>query len=238
MVNVPAVTKRELNTYFLSPIAYVVLTAFALAHGIIFASGLHPPLDPNNVAQLAFYVPVFLLVAAVPLLTMRLLSEETSRGTIETLMTAPVTEAEVVLGKFTGALVFAVVMFVPILAELVFLRFLGPMDVGPLLSGFLGLVLLTAQFIAIGLFCSALTRIQIASSIMSFVILLGLYFLWVVEPTSTSRVVKLLRYASPPLHYFDFLKGIVDTRHLAYYAVTTAAFLFLTVKALQLRKWR
>jgi ABC-2 type transport system permease protein len=238
MVNVPVITKRELNTYFLSPIAYVVLTGFALAHGILFAGALRQPLEPSSVAQWALYLPVFLLVPAMPLITMRLLSEETNRGTIETLMTAPVTEVEVVLGKFLGALIFAVVMMAPIAAELTWLRSLGELDSGPILSGFLGLTLLAGQFIAIGLFCSALTRIQIASAIISFVVLLGLYFLWFLGTGAGSAATDVLRYLAPPFHFLNFLKGVLDTRDLAYFAVTTAAFLFLTVKALELRKWR
>jgi len=238
MVNVPVIVKRELNSYFLSPIAYVVLTAFALADGILFALMIGPALDPGLAARNAFYIPLWLLVPAVPLVTMRLLSEETGRGTIETLMTTPVTEAEVVLGKFVAALIFAVLMFVPILAQVAYLRFLGELDAGPLLAGFLGVVLMAAQFIAIGLFCSALTRIQVASAIVCFALLLGLYFLWFLGRDSTALVVRALRYMSPPLHYLDFPKGIVDTRALAYFGITTAAFLFLTVKALELRKWR
>lgn len=238
MVNVLVITKRELNTYFLSPIAYVVLTAFALAQGIMFSLAVRPPLDPDRAAQWALYLPVLLLIVAIPLLTMRLLSDETYRGTIETLMTAPVTEAEVVLGKFVGALVFAVVMLVPILVEVVFLRFLGEMDLGPLLSGFLGVFLLGSQFIAIGLLCSALTRIQVASAIICFALLLGLYLIGFLGGDSTTASVRVLRYLSPPTHYTSFLKGIVDTRDLAYLVITTAAFLFLTVKALELRKWR
>ncbi len=238
MVNVPVITKRELNTYFLSPIAYVVLTGFALAHGILFAVALRRPFEPGSVAQWAFYVPVFLLVPAMPLITMRLLSEEVNRGTIETLMTAPVTEVEVVLGKFVGALIFSVVMMLPVLAEVAFLRSIGELDSGPILSGFLGLTLLAAQFISVGLLCSALTRIQIASAIISFVVLLGLYFLWFLTGGAGGVAFEVLRYISPPSHYLNFLKGVLDTRDLAYFAVTTAAFLFLTVKALELRKWR
>jgi ABC-2 type transport system permease protein len=166
MVNVPVITRRELSAYFLSPIAYVVLTAFALGHGLLFAPALSPPIDLGAVAQWSLYMPVFLMIVAIPLLTMRLLAEETHSGTIETLMTAPVTELEVVLGKFVGALLFATIMMLPIGLELAYLRLLGPMDAGPLLAGFLGVFLLTAQFIAVGLFCSALTRIQIASAII------------------------------------------------------------------------
>jgi len=238
MVNIPVITKRELNTYFLSPIAYVVLTGFALAHGILFALGVGPRIEPNIQVYYAFYITLFLLILAAPLLTMRLISEESDRGTIETLMTTPVTEAEVVLGKFVGALVFAAVMFAPIAVEMVFLRFLGPVDVGPLLAGFLGLFLLTGQLLAIGLLCSALTRIQIASAIISFATLIGLYFLWFMAQGSGGTWAAVLRYISPPWHYVSFPKGIVDTRDVAYFVITTALFLFLTVRALQLRKWR
>jgi len=239
MVNVSVIAKRELSSYFLSPIAYVVLTAFALAHGILFTSALlDSTVELSYSAQGVFMLPVYLLIVAVPVLTMRLLSEETSSGTIESLMTTPVTEAEVVLGKFGGVLIFTLVMFVPLALELVFLGLLGRMDVGPLLSGFMGLFLLTAQFIAVGLFCSALTRVQVASAIASFVVLLGMYFLFLLGRMSTSAASQILRYISPPWHYLGFTRGLVDTRDLAYFVITTVTFLFLTVKALELRKWR
>ncbi|MFO8008215.1 MAG: ABC transporter permease [Candidatus Brocadiia bacterium] len=238
MVNVSVITKRELGTYFLSPIAYVVLTAFALMQGILFSLSVSPQLDPGMGVQYAFTIPVYLLVLAAPVLTMRLLSEETSRGTIETLMTAPVTELEVVLGKFTAALIFAVVMFLPVLGAVAYLRILGPLDAGTVLSSFLGLSLLTGELLAIGMLCSALTRIQIASAIMSFAVLIGLYFLWFLGRDSTAAWARVLRYAAPPWHYFSFLKGVVDTRDLTYFVVSTGAFLFLTVRALELRRWR
>ena len=143
-----------------------------------------------------------------------------------------------VIGGVGGVLIFALVMFVPLALELVFLGLLGSLDVGPLLSGFMGLFLLTAQFIAVGLFCSALTRVQVASAIASFVILLGMYFLFLLGRMSTSAVSQVLRYISPPWHYLGFTRGLVDTRDLAYFVITTVTFLFLTVKALELRKWR
>jgi len=238
MVNVPVIARRELSTYFLSPIAYIVLTGFALAQGLLFSLGFAPVMELGRAAEGALALPLFLLILAIPILTMRLLSEETGSGTIEGLMTTPVTESEVVLGKYAGALIFAVVMYVPILAEVAFLRLLGEMDAGPLLSGCLGLFLLTAQFISVGLLCSAFTRIQIASAIMSFVTLLVLYFVWLLSRDATTTMGGLLRYLSPPMHYTGFLKGIVDTRDVAYFILTTAAMLFLTVKALELRKWR
>ncbi|NLW51593.1 MAG: ABC transporter permease [Candidatus Brocadiaceae bacterium] len=238
MVNVSVITRRELGAYFLSPIAYVVLTAFALGQGLLFAPVLTPAVHLASAAQWALSMPVVLMIVGIPLLTMRLLAEETHSGTVETLMTAPVTELEVVLGKFVGAVLFATIMMVPMALEVAYLRLLGPMDAGPLLSGFLGAFLMTSQFIAIGLLCSALTRVQIASAIVSFVLLLGLYFLGLLGGDSSSTVVQVLRYIAPPSHYSGFLKGIVDTRSLAYFVITTVTFLFLTVKALELRKWR
>lgn len=238
MVNVPVVTKRELNAYFLSPIAYVMLTCFALAQGIFFAVNVQPQIDPDLLAEGVLRIPIFLLLLAIPILTMRLLSEETYHGTIETLMTTPVSEVEVVLGKFLGAMTFAVVMLTPVLVQIAFVRTIGPLDAGPLLAGFLGLLLLTGQFIAIGLLCSAFTRIQVASAIVAFVVLLGLVLVGFIGRDSQASLVQALQYLSPIRHYSDFPRGIVDTRAGAYFVVTTATFLFLTVKALELRKWR
>ena len=239
MVNVPVITRRELNSLFLSPMAYVVLTGFALAQGILFANVLEPRMDPVLTAEwITFGIPVYLLMAAAPVLTMRLLSEEASSGTIETMMTAPVTEAELVLGKFAGVLVFAMVMFLPLAAQMAFLGLHGQMDTGPALAGFMGLFLLTAQFLSIGLLCSALTRVQIAAAIMTFAALLALYSASFMARDSQALPARLLRYLSPPGHYTGFSQGIVDTRDVAYFVITIALFLVLTVRALQLRKWR
>ncbi len=178
MVNVPVITRRELSSFFLSPMAYIVLTGFALVQGIQFARVLETHMDPAWVAEWVFRTPLNLLIVAAPLLTMGLLASERAGGTLETMMTAPVTELEVVLGKFCAVLVFAMVMFLPLVAELAFLGMQGPMDVGPALAGLMGVFLLTAQFLAIGLFCSALTRVQVAAAIMTFAVLLALYSAW------------------------------------------------------------
>ncbi len=239
MVNIPVITKRELSSYFLSPIAYIVVAGFAVVHGLFFVLRIQPQIPRvDMVALFTFEVLIPLLVAA-PLLTMRLLSEESSQGTMETLMTTPVTETEVVLGKFVGALVFTGVMYLPIPLELIFLRLLTPLDTGALLAGALGLFLLTAQFLAVGLFASSLTRVQIGSGIMSFAFLLVILLVGFLGQFSQSVWARALSYISPIEHYYDgFLKGLVDTRDVAYFVITTAVFLFLTVRALQLRKWR
>ena len=237
MVNVPVITRRELNSLFLSPMAYVVLTGFALVQGIRFARVLEPHMDAAWVAEWVFRTPVDLLIVAAPLLTMGLLASERAAGTLETMMTAPVTELEVVLGKWCAVLVFAMVMFLPLLAEMGFLGMQGQMDLGPVLAGLMGVFLLTAQYLAIGLFFSALTRVQVAAAIMTFAVLLVLYSAWFFAGAAQGAA-GLLRYLSPPGHYVGFPQGVVDTRDVAYFIITIGLFLSLTVRALQLRTWR
>jgi ABC-2 type transport system permease protein len=239
MVNIPVIARRELNSYFLSPIAYVVLTAFALGHGLLFSiyTGAST-IDPTAVLRFAFWVGLYLMIVAAPIISMGLLSREVHDGTIEPLMTAPVSDGDVVLGKFCGALLFSMTLMIPILLETVFLGVTGTLDYGPVASGFLGLYLLTAQFLAVGLFCSTLTRVQIGSAITSFVILLGMFFLWLLVKDRSSGIARALRYLAPPRHFGNFVKGIVDTRSLVYFVTTTCLFLFLSVRVLESRKWR
>jgi ABC-2 type transport system permease protein len=207
--------------------------------GILFANVLGPRIDPAMTSQwVTFSIPLYLLMAATPVLTMRLLSEETASGTIETMMTAPVTEAELMLGKFAGVLVFAMVMFLPLAAQMAFLALHGPVDVGAALAGCMGLFLLAAQFLSIGLLCSALTRVQIAAAIMAFAALLALSSVSLLAGASRSAPARAVRYLSAAGHYAGFSQGIVDTRDVAYFVLTTALLLVLTVRALQLRKWR
>lgn len=238
MVNTPVVARRELNALFMSSTAYVVLTCFALAQGLLFAVALRPPVDPEWILEWVFKLPVYLLMVGAPAVTMGLLSQESSSGTIEALMTAPVTETEVVLGKFTGALIFALALFLPVVAEIGFLAMHGPVDPGIALAGFMGLFLLTAQYMAIGLFCSSLTQMQIGAAIMTFVVLVALYFAGFLAADSGSTVGAFLRYLSPPQHFAGFPQGRVSTKDLGYFFITSGVFLFLTVKSLQLRKWR
>jgi len=238
MVNLPVIAKRELNTYFLSPIAYLVLTGFAVVHGLLFIVILGGgQIDPNHTVGGTLWVGLYLMILAAPIITMRLLSEESSSGTMETLMTTPVGDLEVVLGKFMGALVFGMAMLIPLLVEAGFLMLVGQVDYGPLASGLLGIYLLTAQFLAIGLFCSSLTRAQIGSAILSFVILLGLFFIWLVARDRTSQVADTLKYLAPPMHFAGFVKGVVDTRDLVYFVASTGLFLWLTLIVLQFRRW-
>jgi ABC-2 type transport system permease protein len=239
MVNIPVIAKRELNTYFLSLMAYFVLTLFTLANALFFAIWLRgTSVDPNVVISEATGWALFLLVFAVPMITMRLFSEEVSSGTVETLLTTPVSDTEVVLGKYMGVLIFGMAMLVPLALECVYVTTLGGVDYGPVASGFLGLYLALAQFLAIGLFCSSITRIQVGAAIMTFVILLGALLLGNLVGESESAIGKVFTYVAPVRHVGDFLKGVVDSRDLVYFVASTCMFLFLSVKVLELRRWR
>jgi len=239
LINIPVIARRELSTYFLSLIAYFVLTAFALAYGLVLVGLLgDAQIDPNAAAARGFDWAVTLMIFAVPIIAMRLLSEEASTGTMETLLTAPVSEGEVVLGKYLAALIFGLTMLAPVAGGCVMLATMGGLDYGPVASGLLGLYLVVAQFLAIGLLCSSLTRMQIGSAIMAFVAVLALSILGYTVRAGASGLGAALAYLAPGAHLAGFLKGIVDSRDLVYFAATTALFLFLSVTALKMRKWR
>lgn len=241
MVNVPVIARRELNAYFLSPMAYIVLTGFALAHGVffsIFLSGAGGPIDPDTTVLRCLWLTLYLLLPAAPIVTMRLMSEEENTGAIQSLLTTPVSDAEVVLGKYMGALIFTLVMVVPVAFEVGFLAYVAEIDWGVVASGSLGLFLLIAQFVAIGLLCSALTRVQFASAIMSLVILLGLFFVWLLLRGSGSHVAAALEYLAPPNHFSSFTNGVIDSRDLIYFAATAVVTLYITVRVVEYKRWR
>lgn len=240
MVNVPLITRRELRSYFVSPIAYIVLTVFALIHGMIFAQMFTrtPTVNLTDMLKNTFGNTLFLLILAAPMITMGLIAEETSKGTIESLLTAPVTDLEVILGKYLAALLFCVVMFAPTLIDVLMAEIAGEPDYGPILTGYVSLFLMSAQFMAIGLFCSALTRSQIAAGIITIAILMGLSIVGFVFSNPNDPTVKFLVRLSPFGHVQAFLDGVIDTRDLIYYGSTTFVFLFLSVRVLESRRWR
>jgi len=239
MRNVAPVTQRELSAYFYSPIAYVVLTIFLLVSGIFFvADNFVPGRESSLRVLLGGYMP-WMLVVFLPMLTMRLLSEEFRSGTIETLMCAPVGETDVILGKFFGALLFYAVMLISTLVFAVIIALFGRLDTGMLLCTYLGLLLVGAMYIAVGVFFSACTRNQIVAGICSFVLLAVVTFLanyLAREQEGTLRVV--LQHLSVLDHYREFHRGLVDTNHVIYFVTSTCLFLFLAVKVLESRRWR
>jgi ABC-2 type transport system ATP-binding protein len=241
----PALVGKELRSMFLSPIAYFVTTAFLVITGIYFfmivrAYSLEaPPQIPpmQHIFRGFFYWVTFLVI--LPAVTMRLLAEEMKSGTIETLMTAPVSDLEVVLSKYLATLVFFAAMWVPTLAYVAILHFGGSPDPGPIAAAYLGTLLLGSVFISIGLFASSLTRDQIVAAVLGFLFSMAMLSMGFVQQyVQVPALEELLNYISFFSHSTDFGNGIVDTRHVVYYATLTAFFLFLTVRSVESRKWR
>jgi len=241
-----AIARRELKAYFYSPLAYVILTFFLLVQGYYFSIIVAYLSDPRFPAgkplELFFGQTIFtwlVLIFAGTFLTMRLVSEELRSGTIETLMTAPVSEAQVVLGKYAAALVFYLFLWAPTLVYVAIIRFFTPVDWGPIASSYLGIFGIGALFLAIGIFASATSKNQIVAAIVTFFCLLVLFSLGLMENLANGETAKkILGYVNLWTHMDDFAKGIVDSRRLVYYGSGIALFLFLTTRALAAKKWR
>ena len=239
---------REVRSYFLSPVAYIVMTAFLVLNGIIFfliVNAFSRPGAPSgSVMQIflgrnVFFWFFFLLFLAV--ITMRLFAEERRSGTLEVLLTAPVTDTEAVLGKFLGAFVFYLTLWAPTLTYVAILRHFSALDLGPITSSYLYLALLGGMLLALGLLMSILTRSQIVAAIAAFVGMFVLFLIPVFFEDLLSSVETLrgvFSYMNLWNHAGDFGKGIVDTRALVYYVSATALFLFLSVQALAAKKGR
>lgn len=236
MSNVVALTIKELRGYFVSPIAYVVTAGFLVLCGVFFAVILFFAREAS-LRYLFSNMNVLLLLIA-PLLTMRLLSEEHKSGTIELLLTAPVRDYEVVIGKYLAAvLLLAVMLGLTFSYPLVLMAF-GEPDWGPILSGYLGIALLGAAFLSIGLLTSSLTQNQIVAAVLSFAALLLLWISGALADFFGPEIGGVVRYLGVMEHFDDFTKGVVDLKNVIYYLSIMAASLFLTVRVLEARRWK
>lgn len=235
---ITALTQRELAANFLSPVAYVVAAAFLIATGYLFMSNT---LVEDGEASIRFLLDsmAWLLVFAVPLLTMRVLSDEFASGTIETLMTAPVTDTEVVIGKFLGVLIFYLSLLLTTLVHVVLLFKYGAQDTSVMLYGYFGMILLGALYISVGLFASSITRYQLVAALVGmgvlavFTVLVNAFASW---RGGLWRLI--LNYVNILHHFEDFSKGIFDTKAVAFFLSSTLFFLFLAVKVLESKRWR
>ncbi|MDR4497061.1 MAG: ABC transporter permease [Candidatus Scalindua sp.] len=236
MRNVHSIFLREIRSYFFSPIAYIVISVFLVASGFFFAGNLQFWQEASLKGSLDSIQ--FFLLLLTPVITMRLLSEEAKSGTIETLMTSPVTDFDVVFGKFLAGLGLYMVMILPTWIFVLFLSIFGNPDFGPIFSSYIGLTLMGGLFVSIGIFVSSLTRNQIVASVIG---LISLILLWVMGFLSTygdNWYYECLRYIGTFDHWESFTKGIVDTRDVIYYLSFTALMLFITVRVVESRKWR
>jgi ABC-2 type transport system permease protein len=238
-----ATFRRELRAYFFSPLAYVVLCFFLLVSGVIFIFLVGQLNDPRSGGgpPLGFFFRTtwLMLLLIVPVLTMRLISEELRSGSIEVLMTAPVTEGQVVTGKFLAALTFYGFLWLPTLIYAVSINLFETVDWGPVGSGYLGILLIGSLFVSIGVFASAMTRSQLLAAMITVAVLFLLFLLSLFGELTTSDLVKkVLDYLNIWNHIDEFASGIVDTRRLVFYLSGTLFFLFLASRALEDKKWR
>jgi gliding motility-associated transport system permease protein len=238
MTRATVIARRELSSYFYSPLAYVTMTLFLLACGFSFWDDFRPgqPVAMRHI----FEWMVWLLVFVIPILSMGLMSQEWSAGTIETLMTAPVGEIDVVAGKFLGSLAFFLVLIAPTLIYLLLLAIYGHPDLGPIFSGYLGIVLVGALFISIGLFCSSLTRSQVIAAVSSAAILFVVTIIpwWASAKAALPAFWRGAADQGVFTRYTDFSKGVIATSNLVFFVALTLVFLFLTVKVLESRRWK
>lgn len=257
MKNALTIAGKELQSYFVSPIAYVVLTVFLLLGGWFFFALLRRFTEMvqfySMMQQMALLKQINLnatvmeplmnnlgivLVILVPAITMRTFAEERRSGTYELLLTAPVRTGEIVAGKFIAAASFVIIMVALALIFPIILVMFGNPEIGVMGAGYLGLAFLAVCFVAVGLFTSSLTHNQIIAAISCFGILLLLYVIsWPAE-AGGSAPAELLRYLSLPHHFNNMVTGVIDTEDIVYFVSVVAVALFLTQRAVESARWR
>lgn len=241
-----AIIRRELIATFSSPLAYVALAAFLLLQGALFVLIVgylsQPGQSSMSILQAFFGGTIFFwfFLVVAPVITMRLVAEERRSGTIEVLLTSPVTEAQVIIGKFAAVFVFYLVLWLPTLVYVLMVKSQADIDWGAVASSYLGVALFGALFLSLGLFSSTLTRNQIIAAVIGFSGLIFLFGLPLLRGlmTSSSVLTAVIDRADLWQHMSDYSKGIVDTRHVVFELSLTGLFLFMSTKSLELNKWR
>jgi len=228
--------QRELKSYFNSPIAYIVITIFLLISGWFFFSGLFI-VEQVSLRGLFSIVP-FVFMFFAPAISMRLISEEKRSGTIEVLATLPVKDWEIILGKFLSALILLSVAVLLTLTYALTLSFMGNLDGGALVGGYLGLILVGATYLSVGVFTSSLTKNQVVAFVVSFVIVFALFVLDKVAIFFPGFLAGFLQYISVDYHFSNIARGVIDSRDVIYYFSVIFFFLILAVRSLEGRKWR
>jgi len=259
MRNVLAIVERELRAYFSSPVAYVVLTIFVFLSGLFFqlylsqilqyammqamqgaqmGRGAQPMDMPGMISQGFLSTFQVILLFMIPMITMGLFSEEKKRGTIELLLTSPITDLQVVLGKFFAAVSFFLILIVSTWIPMAVLYVYGSPASGPILSRYLGLILYGLALLAIGLFISTLTENQIVSAVLSFGTMMMLWLVDALASRAEATTKDVLTYMSILSHMEDFMKGVVATSHIIFYLSLTVFALFLTYRSIDSLRWR
>lgn len=243
MRNIWIVTRRELGALFVQPIAYVFAVIMTLITGLLFAAQISFSVFeggvPANVAQIMSTF-TFLAIFFAPAITMRLLAEEQQTGTIEVLMTLPVTDLQVVLGKFLAAFLFyALITALTLIYPVILLAFGNP-DVGPMVSTYIGTLLWGAALLGVGVLASAASDNQINAFIIAFGIILVLYLTLIPAQLFSvgATLSAILNEISLQPHLYNFLDGLITAKDVLYFLVVTAISLFAAARVLESRRWR
>ena len=235
MRNIGIIARRELRSYFDSPVAYIVLVAFLLVTGWMFFSpfflvgraDLRPLFAPSP------FSPAMLLVILAPAVTMRLIAEERKSGTIELLSTLPVTDAEVILGKYLASFALLAIALLATLSYALTTAWLGALDWGPVLGGYVGMLLFAGALLAVGLLCSVLTQNQIVAFIVGFIVCAALYFVYWLQFFVPQALAPWVEFVSVSFHLDNLSRGVLDSRDIAYYLTLAAGALVLAERALR-----
>ena len=253
MRNILAIADKELRSYFASPIAYILIGMFSLIFGFFFYvfltafvrqseqmaqfGGGSANINQQMISAL-FQNTAVIILFVMPMITMRTYAEEKRSGTIELLLTSPVTDLEIIVGKFLGALGLYVAMLLVTMIYMAILFRIGNPEWRPIAAGYLGILLMGGCFLSAGLLISSLTKNQIVAGFITFAVFLMLWIIsWIGEsfgPTTQA----VLSYLSITEHLEDFARGIVDTKHVIYYLSFITFGLFLTAKSVDSERWR
>jgi ABC-2 type transport system permease protein len=255
MNNILAITSKELKSYFASPIAYVVIGLYALVYGYYFFTAVRffeqqsmqmaglgmgsPPVNVNEqLIRPVFQISMVWALFFLPMITMRTYSEEKRSGTMELLLTSPITDFQIIMGKFLGAMgLYAAMLGVTVL-HMALLYWVSEPEGMPIVTSYLGLLLMGGCFMSVGLLLSSLTKNQIVAVVATFVVFMMLWMInWVAQfmsPTSQA----ILNYLSITSHLEDFMGGVIDTKHVVYYLSFIAFGLFLTARSVDVERWR
>ncbi|MBA2604124.1 MAG: ABC transporter permease subunit [Acidobacteria bacterium] len=251
--NVLAIADKELRSYFASPIGYIIIGLFALLFGWFFyvyltffvqrstgMAGMGGGATNINQDMIRYVLmnSAVIILFVMPMITMRTYAEEKRSGTIELLLTSPLTDVQIILGKFFGAMGLYAAMLLVTLLYMGILFIYGNPEWRPIASGYLGLLLMGGCFISLGLLISSLTKNQIVAGVLTFAVFLMLWVInWIGDQSGpTTRVI--VNYLSIVDHFDDFARGIIDTKHLVYYLSFITFGLFLTAKSVDSERWR
>lgn len=233
--NITHIFLKELRSFFNSPVAYIVILVYLVILGWFFTSNLF--IAGQATLRTVFEMTPFLLLFFAPAMTMRLISEERKTGTLELLSTKPLREYEIIVGKFLAALALYFFTLLPTLVYFVTVSMIGTLDVGAVICGYIGLLLVGSVFLAISLFGSSITENQVVAFIVSFLIIFALFMLDKVLIYVPSSLASIFEYLSVDYHFSNIARGVIDTRDLIYYMSAVGFSLFLGTVVLQKRKW-